>query len=571
MKNIIKDNYLIIVLMLLATALRLWKLGEIPPGLTSDEASLGYNAYSIFKTGRDEYGELLPIVFKSFGDYKPGLYVYLTIPFIAVMGLNEWAVRLPSAIAGIVAVFLVYMFVLRLFKKDQHKTPHINHHTIAIVAAAMIAVSPWHLQFSRGAWEVNVALTLTLAGIYYFFTALYNNKYVILSAFFFALTLVTYQGAKLSTLIILTLLALVYFNKVKRFNLKAIIISIVVALVIALPALTSFSKGQTGRLSVFSVFSYPRSEEYLNDFLRQDKEKVGDFKYYLYHTEGLNFLRGVMGRYFNHFSTRFLFFEGDYSNPRHSPPNHGMLFIPDIIFLITGLIVILKDLKRPSLFILLWFLLSPLPAVLSRDQVHAVRSLNFIIPAVVIMSIGFIYLLKVAKNNCNKILAGVVYFILFLVYLVSFIYYFDSYYVHLPVHSAKLWHFGNKEVALELLKKEYRDKKVLYPQSYQQPYVYFLFYGVKSGRPLAAPGEVKNLFSFKESTSGDVGLVEKIGNISFLPITWPVGIAKAGDVVVMQGEIVNYDMIGEDFKIISDIRYPNSKATAYWILEKLSN
>src|SRR5687768_12237216 len=100
MKIKIKPGYLLVVIMIVAAILRLWKLGSIPPGLTPDEASLGYNAYSILKTGRDEYGQLFPTVFKSFGDYKPGLYTYAVIPFVALFGLNEWTVRLPSALAG---------------------------------------------------------------------------------------------------------------------------------------------------------------------------------------------------------------------------------------------------------------------------------------------------------------------------------------------------------------------------------------------------------------------------------------------------------------------------------------
>ena len=110
-KKFIIHNSLFIILAL-ATALRFWNLGGNPPHLSPDEASLGYNAYSILKTGRDEYGELLPMVFKSFGDYKPGFYVYLTVPFVAVLGLNEWSVRLPSVIAGTVAVYLLYLRVI---------------------------------------------------------------------------------------------------------------------------------------------------------------------------------------------------------------------------------------------------------------------------------------------------------------------------------------------------------------------------------------------------------------------------------------------------------------------------
>ena len=78
---------LLIGIIILAALLRLWHLDMNPPHLTPDEASLGYNAYSILKTGKDEYGTFMPIIFKSFGDYKPGLYVYAAVPFVAVFGI----------------------------------------------------------------------------------------------------------------------------------------------------------------------------------------------------------------------------------------------------------------------------------------------------------------------------------------------------------------------------------------------------------------------------------------------------------------------------------------------------
>jgi 4-amino-4-deoxy-L-arabinose transferase-like glycosyltransferase len=88
----------LLAIICVAALLRFYHLSTVPPHLTPDEASLGYNAYSILKTGKDEYGQSLPIIFKSFGDYKPGLYVYATVPFVAVFGLNEFAVRAASAI-----------------------------------------------------------------------------------------------------------------------------------------------------------------------------------------------------------------------------------------------------------------------------------------------------------------------------------------------------------------------------------------------------------------------------------------------------------------------------------------
>ena len=112
-------NWILIGILVLATFLRLWNLSNVPPHLTPDEAALGYNAYSILKTGRDEYGQLFPIIFKSFGDYKPGLYIYLTVPSVAIFGLNEFAVRFPGALAGIMAVWLIYLIVRLLFTENK--------------------------------------------------------------------------------------------------------------------------------------------------------------------------------------------------------------------------------------------------------------------------------------------------------------------------------------------------------------------------------------------------------------------------------------------------------------------
>ena len=177
----------------------------------------------------------MPVIFKSFGDYKPGLYVYLTIPFVAIFGLNEFAVRLPSAIAGVIAVWLVYKIILFLAKQKNEKR-ETKHESLAIIAALLLAISPWHIHFSRGAWEVNVALTLTLVGIYFFLKSIiHNSKFIIHSSLFLSLTFLTYQGAKLSSIIVVFSLLLVYWKEFKGIGLKRIILSIVTAFIVSIP------------------------------------------------------------------------------------------------------------------------------------------------------------------------------------------------------------------------------------------------------------------------------------------------------------------------------------------------
>ena len=125
-------NINLIIIIILASALRLIALDKYPAGFNADEAAIGYNAYSLLQTGKDEYGTPWPLSFKSFGDFKPGLYFYFVMPAVAVLGLNEWAVRIPSALLGIGTVILVYFLAKEIFKEKK----------IALLSSTLLAISP---------------------------------------------------------------------------------------------------------------------------------------------------------------------------------------------------------------------------------------------------------------------------------------------------------------------------------------------------------------------------------------------------------------------------------------------
>ncbi len=111
------NNSYLMAIIFLAIFLRVIFLNEVPNGFYSDEASIGYNAYSILKTGKDEHGMLLPLYFKAFGEYKNPVYIYSAIPFIKIFGLNEFAVRLTSALFGTLTVLFTYFLAKELFHK----------------------------------------------------------------------------------------------------------------------------------------------------------------------------------------------------------------------------------------------------------------------------------------------------------------------------------------------------------------------------------------------------------------------------------------------------------------------
>ncbi len=552
MKINIKNNILVICIVLIAAILRFHNLSINPPHLTPDEAALGYNAYSILKTARDEYGEFLPIVFKSFGDYKPGFYVYASVLPVALFGLSEFAVRFASAFSGVIAVYLVYQIVLLLEAKSSKLKIHTK--SLALTSALILAVSPWHIHFSRGAWEVNLALTLVMFGIYFFLKSLEKNYLLVASAIFFGLSLITYQGAKLSAGIVLLVLLGLYTKDLLGYKKKAIVSSFFVGLIIAIPIVASFFLGQTGRLKVFSIFSQRRPQEYLAQQLDQAQIKEGSIKYYLFYSEGLNTFKGIAGRWFNHFTPRFLVFEGDWQNPRHSSPDHGEMLLASWPFLIIGLFVLARNWNtNVAKFILIWLVLAPLPAALSRDEIHAVRAFNMVIPLTLSVSVGIVASVEYVSSRYHKSLLRYLYYLFVIsVFALSTVYYLDSYFVHQSIHNWRYWDYGYKQVveAVTPIQKNYDRVNVHF--TYAQPYIYFLFYQKYD------PKKYQEQAYLEENSSGDVGRVINIDNVSIEYLNWTQRRGDFGELFVADNETrpISDSSDPREFKQIGEVLSP---------------
>src|SRR3990167_393103 len=147
-------------IIVLASFLRFYNLGVNPPSLTWDEVAWGYNAYSLGIDGKDEHGRFLPLNYlESFGDFKPPLYAYLDVIPVKIFGLNEFAVRFPSAILGSLTVLLTYFLTKRIFWQSERKNLY------GLTSAFILAISPWHIMLSRAAFEANVATFFIVLGV----------------------------------------------------------------------------------------------------------------------------------------------------------------------------------------------------------------------------------------------------------------------------------------------------------------------------------------------------------------------------------------------------------------------
>ena len=109
----------IILIFILITGLffRTFQLGENPSGLFCDEASIGFDAYSLLSTGHDQWGVKWPLFFKAFGEYKSPVMTYSAIPFVAIFGLNDFSIRLASVFWGMIGIYALYFFGTIMFNK----------------------------------------------------------------------------------------------------------------------------------------------------------------------------------------------------------------------------------------------------------------------------------------------------------------------------------------------------------------------------------------------------------------------------------------------------------------------
>lgn len=464
-KNIVSIICLMAII-LIGTILRFNLLGINPPSLNWDEASIGYNAYSILKTGADEYGNVLPLSFRSFGDYKPPLYVYLTVPTVLLFGLNEFAIRFPAAIIGVLAVLLVYFFVKEILKNWDVRIVE----PIALLAALFMAISPWHLQFSRAAYEGNIGIFFLILAVYCFFKAFKDKRFFVLFAASFVLSLYSYHSFRLINPIILLALTAFYYKEVIKQK-TFFVLSVATIMIFSFPVYSSFFvRQETGaRLLMVTIFSDPQIRKMSAEKVLEAKQQ-GDFLGQIFYNRRVVFIPTIILGYFDHFNFDFLFLHGD-SGVQHHAYNMGMLYVWDFPFILLGLYFLLKKLDKRILILLIIFFFAPVPSSITTGTPHPVRAIAMIPAFHIFAAVGVVYGLKLI-NKFKKPAIVIVSILL----LINIIYYLRSYYVLTPIHYGYFWQYGNKEAIEYARQTENEYKKIVMTYRIDQPYIYYLFY-----------------------------------------------------------------------------------------------
>jgi len=455
--------FLLGLIILLASFLRLYKLNFYPAGFNADEAAIGYNAYSLIQTGKDEHGNFWPIHFKSFGDFKPGGYFYVVLPFVKILGLTELAVRLPSAFFGVLSVFLIYLLVLELFQSFP----------LALFSSFFLAISPWHLHFSRGGWETNVATTFILLGFWFFLKGIKNQRLFLFSALSFVFSMYTYHSARV--VVPLLVFGLLIFYRKSLFNqLKWLFISGILGIIFLLPLVFSFlSKTAVSRFSGVGFLSDTGPLWRVNE-LRGEHQNWHAPEAVLLHNKFLTYGLSFLENYFDHFQGEFLFLSGD-EIERNRIPGNGQMYLFDILLLPLGIYFFLKNKPKNWQLVFWWLGSAPIAAAMTFQTPHAIRAHNMIIPLVIISSYGF-YNLVIWAKSLSKETVILLYCCIVILVIWSVGYFLHQYFVHYPKTYPAAWEYGMKDLVSFISPIKDRYSRIYITDQYDQPYILFLFY-----------------------------------------------------------------------------------------------
>ncbi len=500
---------------------RLESLTQLPIALFGDEIDVGYQAWSLISTGRDYMGHLLPTYIQSLAEWRAPLLMYLTAPFVGILGPTDLAIRLPVALTGIASIYLIYLLTITLFNSDsslrggkadvaislQNRNAVISQRSLLegnparrlligpqeshlkflpLLSALLLALTPWHIHYSRAAFEVVPLIFLIMLG-----TLLFLRGKYFASLIPFILTLYTYSTAMVFTP--LFLLGLLFIEK-PSLSLKKNWTRLILPLILAAPVIYNVFFGAAGgRFNLVSIFGDPKIIESVI-LQRTDPWVSKSFIEVFFHNKYHAILMTFVNNYLTAFSPQFLFISGD---PffRHSISMVGELLIVTLPLLLAGLFYLLKNLsQKENKLLLLWLLLAPIPSSLTTNGgTHATRLFLMIPPLILISSLGGIYLLGLISAAITKHSSPVgatrpvarysdnpVIFITILVFLAllttSFSIYYHRYSAHYRYESASLWGYGFKNIFTDLRPLTSQYDKVYINNTYQPTLLLFLFY-----------------------------------------------------------------------------------------------
>lgn len=498
---------LLIVIAIIALFIRLYKLSNIPPGVSWDEANNAYEGYLLLKTGKDEWGNWLPIYSKRFGDYSSQVYAYFAVPAIWLFGLNPFSSRLPSAIAGTISTIFLYILTKNFLQLTHFKK---KAERIALITSALWAFNPWNIHFSRHALEANLALSLAVISLTFLFIFLKKEQYYNLfaSITFAILSTYTYYNSRLVIPLLFIYLFLLERKKVIRQK-KTFFIAVIFGLILLIPFFNSCREDNIfSRYKELSIFSDPYRKQEFSQLFIQGKQGLGKISPF-FQTKFFFFTQEIFEQVKKQLSPRFLFLGGD-SNYRYGVKIYGKFLLPSFIFLIMGLFYFLQKTDKWRFFVFYWIIVAILPTIFSNESPHPFRA-YFLLPILLILiSIGIYSTINNLFNYKKHFFISIVFFS----YIVSFSLYFHYYLVHFPYQADYDWQAFYNPAINFLADKQEKYDKIIFTAHYHQPHIFLFFY------QKIDPLRVQKAIAKEKPAFSSIAAIDRFENFRFRPINW---------------------------------------------------
>ncbi len=462
------------LIIIFGTFLYFYKISSIPSSVYDDEATIGYNAYSVLTTFKDEYGKFLPIAFRFFGAYTPPLYVYLTIPLIKLFGVTAFSVRFLSAISTIFGIIIVYFFIknLKIFKNP----------TTKIIGSLLFTILPWTVFNARLGYEVTLGYITFAAASLFLWQGIKNQKISLIAIFLFSISTYIAHTERYLVPIFLFLFLIIFRKSIfTKKNKNHLWLSLLIIIITQIP---NFFLLTTNSFWVKNTNINQNINVFLSDFV---------------------------GQILTYFSPQTFFSLAPDINLQHTIPYQPLFYSWLIFPFFIGLYLIFKHIKNSdSKYLLLMFLTAPIPGTMSGHFISVQRVLTFIIPMILIISLGIDFISQKIKPILFIPILGVL-------IALSLVLLWRGYFIFLPKQRASWWSYGYQQLSQIITQQP--NKKFIVDNS-RIPSLYMLILYYTKYPPQELQKQFSDEFIKSYYTNPPINSNYQFANTEIRPINW---------------------------------------------------
>lgn len=501
-----KRDWLITGLILvLAAFLRLWHLGAVPLSLYWDEAAILVDAKSVAQSGLDMHGRpWFQLMYPSYGDYKLPVYIWLASASVKLFGVHNWALRLPSVIAGLATIVLAGLIAKAFIQPDSTEkdaNQSLSASLLTKMTMLVVSISPWAILFSRTGFEGHVAQAWLAASVWFLLKARQRWYWGIGAAICGVISTYSYFSVRfvwpgVLVAVSLWLIFHLYRNTlVKKLPLKyqvtflakqlglLILLPLSIFVVGLIPMLRSplYAESTRFRLGTDSILQNEAQIITSNVYRELAGNSIIDR--FIFHRLVLT-IKELAINYSDHLSFSYLFLNGD-PNLRHGTGFHGLFLLPMVVSFLFGLWWLSQRRLGVLGVLVVWWMFALIPASVPQTTPHALRSLNALVPLAIIIGVGLSVIAQNAWRTWqqkNWTLNSVIVISLVAFYQVwlglSIGSFAGHYFVVYPKISASEWQYGYEQIVygIETMRGTEQTPVVVLPID-ERLYLWSMAYG----------------------------------------------------------------------------------------------